>query len=84
MFPSLIADNVSGIQNNVSSEGRSDRKMFDAKNQDVVCPRCGHREVHFDCKIGFYCMACGCKFSAEEARAFVEQQVLQNGTENCS
>ena len=59
-------------------------KIFEEKNQDVVCPRCGRSEVHFNCKIGFYCMACERQFNAEEAKVLVEHQVLKKGREICS
>jgi len=58
--------------------------MFDPTNQDVICPQCHRREVHFDCKIGFYCIACGWEFTSEEAKVLVEHEVFQKGTENCS
>ena len=49
--------------------------MIEPNNPDVTCPRCSRQEVHFDCEIGFYCTACGRKFSPEEAKTFVEHQV---------
>ena len=58
--------------------------MFEPKNQDVSCPRCHREEVHFDCKIGFYCKACGRKFTSEETKVLVEHEVHQTKTENCS
>ncbi len=58
--------------------------MLDPTNQDVICPRCHRREVHFDRKIGFHCIACGREFSSEEAMVLVEHEVLQTETENCS
>ncbi|MBN1805127.1 MAG: hypothetical protein JW837_07750 [Sedimentisphaerales bacterium] len=58
--------------------------MFDPTNQDVICPRCRRREVHFDSKIGFYCIACGRKFTSEEMEVLVEREIFQAGTENQS
>ncbi len=58
--------------------------MFDTTNQDVICPQCRRREVHFDSKIGFYCIACGREFTPEEAKVLVEHEVFQRGTENRS
>jgi len=56
--------------------------MFDTTNQDVICPQCRRREVHFDCKIGFHCKACGRELTSEEAKVLVENEVFQTGTEN--
>jgi tRNA(Ile2) C34 agmatinyltransferase TiaS len=58
--------------------------MFDPTNQDVICPQCRRREVHFDSKIGFHCTACGREFTPEEAKVLVEHEVFQTGTENRS
>lgn len=58
--------------------------MFDPTNQDVICPQCRRREVHFDSKIGFYCMACGRELTSEEAKVLVENEVFQTETENRS
>jgi tRNA(Ile2) C34 agmatinyltransferase TiaS len=58
--------------------------MFDPTNQDVICPQCRRREVHFDSKIGFYCMACGREFTSEEAKVLVEHEVFQTESENRS
>ena len=56
--------------------------MFDPTNQDVICPKCRRREVHFDCKIGFYCIACGRKLTSEEVEVLVEHEVFQARTDN--
>ena len=58
--------------------------MFDTTNQDVICPQCHRREVHFDCKIGFHCTACGRELTSDEAKVLVENEVFQTGNENCS
>ena len=56
--------------------------MFDTTNQDVICPQCHRREVHFNCKIGFHCTACGREFTSEEAKVLVENEVFQTEAEN--
>ncbi len=58
--------------------------MFDTTNQDVICPQCHRREVHFDGKIGFHCTACGRELTSDEAKVLVENEVFQTGTENLS
>ena len=58
--------------------------MFDSTNQEVICPRCRRREVHFDGKIGFHCAACGRQFTSEEAKVLVEHEVFQTEREKRS
>ena len=55
--------------------------MFEPKNQDIDCPKCDRREIYFDRGIGFYCMACGRKFSADEAEFLAEYERFQAKTE---
>ncbi len=56
--------------------------MFEPENQDIDCPKCDRREIYYDCEIGFYCMACGRKFSSEEAELLAECERIHAKTEN--
>jgi hypothetical protein len=50
--------------------------VFDPDYQEIDCPKCLQRRIYFDREIGFYCMSCGCRFSAQEIAVLIEKAEL--------
>jgi hypothetical protein len=50
--------------------------VFDPDYQEIDCPKCLQRRIYFDREIGFYCMSCGCQFSAQEIAVLIEKAEL--------
>ena len=50
--------------------------VFDPDYQEIDCPKCLQKRIYFDREIGFYCMSCGCQFSAQEIAVLIEKAQL--------
>jgi ribosome-binding protein aMBF1 (putative translation factor) len=50
--------------------------VFDPDYQEIDCPKCLQRRIYFDREIGFYCMSCGRRFSAQEIAVLIEKAEL--------
>jgi len=54
--------------------------VFDPDYQEIDCPKCLQRRIYFDRGIGFYCMSCGCQYSAQEIAVLIEKADLASPT----
>jgi hypothetical protein len=50
--------------------------VFDPDSQEIDCPKCLQRRIYFDREIGFYCMSCGSRFSAQEIAVVIGKAEL--------
>jgi len=51
--------------------------MFEPEYLNLTCPRCESRGLYVDGEIGFYCMFCGRRFTAEEVGLLIDTEILR-------